>query len=521
VSSFLAPALEYASNGWPVFPLQPREKQPLGALAPHGCKDATTDLAQVIAWWTAAPDANIGVATGGGRWVLDLDDFEARERLEAAGVTIPEGVPASTTGKGAHLWFAGDMGNRTKVVEKVDVRGTGGYVVAPPSIHPNGSTYKWVGGIPPFAGLPAAPTSLTVFLGTGKKPPVAEAAVQGNWVVQLLAGVGEGGRDDACTRLAGYFLGKGVPAEVVEVDLVAWAARCTPPFPADQVSKCVGSVAAREGDTAATRPSSVADLLDAALRMIHSPVRNFRTTGLANLDAVLEGGFEPGTTTLIGGRPGTGKTALKLQIARHVAGTGVGVLFVSLEMGATRLVRRMLSQTSGVPFLSLKNGDLIEPQRVLLQRAAEELRGLPFWIETKVPTVERLAEVLDTYEPGQVGLVLVDYLQKLQAPRVMEGRQRVEHVSNALTQLAVQRNLPLVVSSSLSRPDNAKPGWRPSLSSLRESGQLEHDGDNVILLYREPRGDVLEVDLAKQRDGDTGKTILWFDGSVMTFRESA
>lgn len=515
--SLLEAALQYASNGWPVFPLVPGQKQPLTA---HGCLDGTTDLGQIIAWWTATPDANIGVATGHGRWVLDLDDFAARERLEAAGVTLPDDVPASTTGKGAHLWFAGDVGNRTKLVEKVDVRGAGGYVVAPPSIHPNGATYAWVGD-PPFGRpLPAPPPALLAMVGTKTKAADAPR-VTGDWVSQLLAGVGEGGRDDACTRLAGYFLGKGVPAEAVEAVLMAWASRCTPPFPEADVQKCVASIAAREpGAAPAVRPASLADLVEATLRMIESPVRNFRTTGLKHLDAMLEGGFEPGTTTLVGGRPGTGKTALMLQLARHIAGTGAGVLFVSLEMGSTRLFRRMLSQVSQVPFINLKTGDLIEPQRVLLRQAAAELAALPFWIETKVPTVERLVEILDTYDAGQVGLVMVDYLQKLGAPRTMEGRQRVEHVSNALTQVAVQRNLPLVIASSLSRPDNAKPGWRPTLSSLRESGQLEHDGDNVLLLYREGTpGSPLELDLAKQRDGATSKGMLFFRETTMTFTE--
>ncbi len=516
--TLLDAALEYAVAGFRVFPLLPGGKQPLGALAPHGVKDATTALDKIIAWWTAAPDANIGVATGGGRFVLDLDDSDARDRLEAAGVVLPEGTPVATTGHGAHFWFAGDVGNRTKVVEKVDVRGDGGYVVAPPSIHPEGPTYTWV--VSPF-DRPIGPPPPALLAMVGTKAKVAPAPnAQGDWVTNLLAGVGEGGRDDACTRLAGYFLGKGVPTSVVNLILDRWALACSPPFPPDQVEKCVSSIASREGGEAPTTlPPSVGDLVDETLKLIESPVRNMRATGLRNLDAMLEGGFEPGTTTLIGGRPGTGKTALMLQVGYHVATTGAGVLFVTLEMGGTRLVRRMLSQTSQVPFANLKSGDLIEGQRTLLAGAAASLRAAPFWIENRVATVEHLAAVLDEYQPGQLGLVMIDYLQKMYAPtRTGDTRARVEHVSNALTQLAVQRNLPLVIASSLSRPDNARPGWRPTLSSLRESGQLEHDGDNVLLLFRDDAAPgALEVNLAKQRDGATSNTVLAFQPEILKF----
>jgi hypothetical protein len=522
--TLLEAALQYAAAGFRVFPLHPREKQPLGALAPHGVKDATADIPQVVAWWSKVPDANIGVATGGGRWVLDLDDYDARARLEAAGVLIPEGAPAATTGKGAHIWFAGDVRNRTKLVDKVDVRGDGGYVVAPPSIHPSGATYQWVGE-PPFGRpLPPPPPALLAMVGNTAKVSssgTSAAGASNKWVADLMAGVGEGGRDDACTRLAGYYLGKGLPVEVVLQILASWAESCQPPFPFADVEKCVASIAAREGAAAPSGvPWSVADVVDDALKLIQSPVRNARTTGIAWLDTALDGGFEPGTTTLIGGRPGTGKTALKLQIGRHAAATGTGVLFVTLEMSAPRLVRRMLSQVSQVPFASLKTGDLIAGQRTNLLAAADALRALPFWIETRVRTVEAIDEVLGAYEAGQVGLVMIDYLQKLRAPESrLESRARVEHVSEALTKLAVARNLPLVVASSLSRPDRAASNWRPTLASLRESGQLEFDADNVVLLYRDEGSPALEVNIAKQRDGATSQGLLFFKAETLTFTE--
>ncbi len=515
MSTFLDAALKYRDAGLHPIPCEVGGKRPL--VSWKDWQTAQPSEEQIRHWWTQWPLANIGLVLGRGLFAVDIDSFEGREALERAGVILPADAPTVTTGKGAHVYLRGDTGDRVGLVPGVDIRGVG-YVVAPPSIHPSGRVYQWA---TPFATPPAAPPALVAMLSS--KAALPAAGNTGNWVNEALAGVGEGGRDATCTRLAGYFLGKGVPAETVEVLLQTWAGRCTPPFPPDQVTKCVASIAAREEDVApGSLPPSAADLMDATMKLIMEPVRNVRATGLQGLDTMLEGGLEAGTVTLLGGRPGTGKTALMLQIATAVARAGTGVLFVTLEMGATRLLRRVMSQVSQVKFQNLKNGDLTPGELALLNVAQLQVRALPLWIETRVRTVEALDAVLDEYEPGQVGLVVVDYLQKLGSPRAHdEGRQRVEHVSTMLSKTAVARDLPLLVASSLTRPDRAAKDWRPSLTNLRESGALESDADNVILLYREEGGDVMETHLAKQRDGATAKGLLFFGGETLTFRETA
>jgi replicative DNA helicase len=285
----------------------------------------------------------------------------------------------------------------------------------------------------------------------------------------------------------------------------------------------VASIAKREAyDAPGSLPPSAADLMDATLSLITSPVRNVRSTGLAGLDALLEGGFEPGTFTLIGGTAGTGKTALMLQIATHVTGTGTGVLFVTLEMGATRLLRRVLSQVSQVKFSHLKSGDLVEGEKIALQIAADRVRALPLWIETRVRTVEAVDAVIGEYDPGRIGLIFVDYAQKMSSPHGGDDRRgEVEHVSEMITKLAVSRNIPVVAASALSRPDSTRGNWRPTINNLRESAKLGHDADNVILLYRDQGAIATEVDICKQRDGATGATVLYFRGETLTFAETA
>lgn len=144
-------ALWYASIGVPVFPIQPGGKRPYPGS--HGCKDATTDPAQVTAWWTANPDANIGIATGHGLDVIDIDGppgYLSLADLRERGLIPPVLARAGTPRGGAHLYIAstGD-GNTAGLLPGIDVRGVGGYVVAPPSLGPNGRHYAWTTPLDP------------------------------------------------------------------------------------------------------------------------------------------------------------------------------------------------------------------------------------------------------------------------------------------------------------------------------------------------------------------------------------
>ncbi|TDC52859.1 bifunctional DNA primase/polymerase [Actinomadura sp. KC345] len=135
----------YAASGIAVFPCRPQGKAPLPGT--HGFKDATTDLAQVRAWWTATPEANIGLPTGHGFDVIDIDPPHGPLSvldLRDAGL-VPEVIGKVITPRcGDHLYVrsTGD-GNTSGILPGIDYRGLGGYVVAPPSIGPNGVRYTW------------------------------------------------------------------------------------------------------------------------------------------------------------------------------------------------------------------------------------------------------------------------------------------------------------------------------------------------------------------------------------------
>lgn len=163
MSTLVDSAVEYATKGWRVFPLKEGNKEPHNR---DGFKSALTDVDFISKWWNEHPRDNVGIATDDQElFVLDIDgpDGDATlERLEEEFGRLPETLMAQT-GKGKHFYFrysgpeslgisAGKEGKR--LGKGIDTRGTGGYVVAPPSIHPDGRTYRWVNWGTPLAWLP-------------------------------------------------------------------------------------------------------------------------------------------------------------------------------------------------------------------------------------------------------------------------------------------------------------------------------------------------------------------------------
>ena len=158
-------ALEYTGMGLAVFPLRARNKTPA---TKNGCKDATTDQKQIASWWNRWPDANIGIATGsvsGGLVVIDLDrdeekgrdGYEILQEWQRQHGQLPDTCQSITGRGGYHLLYrdTAEHRNAQALFEGVDIRGEGGYIVAPPSIHPNGHAYEWEQGPDEFEIAPA------------------------------------------------------------------------------------------------------------------------------------------------------------------------------------------------------------------------------------------------------------------------------------------------------------------------------------------------------------------------------
>ena len=245
----IAPAHAYAEFDWPVLPLEPGGKRPHGQLAPHGLHSASTDPATVLACWRRAPTANIGVRTGGGLVVLDVDDdvgADSLAALEREHGELPETVRAKTGGGGAHYYLSAKQRvpcSAGQLAPGLDVRGDGGYVVAPPSIHHSGRTYEW--DVAPGEGSIAP---LPDWLGRLLMPPGPRQAKPVAYWRQLVQGVKEGGRNDATARLFGYLLSRRAMDPHVALELVvAWdSQRNRPPLGRTEVTRTCESIARRE-----------------------------------------------------------------------------------------------------------------------------------------------------------------------------------------------------------------------------------------------------------------------------------
>jgi hypothetical protein len=159
MSLLLDAALAYGRAGHHVFPLAPRSKLPLipARDGGRGLYDGTTSLTGIRSWWATTPSANVGLRTGIIFDVVDLDGPGALDALEAARSGRDRLVgPMVRTAKGFHLLVsATGLGNRAGVLPGVDFRGSGGYVVAPPSVHPSGRRYEWINPEVPLAPAPS------------------------------------------------------------------------------------------------------------------------------------------------------------------------------------------------------------------------------------------------------------------------------------------------------------------------------------------------------------------------------
>lgn len=242
-------ALTLAKKGLAVFPCLPKAKEPA---TPRGCLDASKDPHMIRHWWGQNPDYNVAIATGAasGAFVIDTDSIDAEgelSKLEDTYGRLPATVEALTA-RGRHLYFNMPdepvRNSASKIAPGIDVRGIGGYVLAPPSIHPSGRVYAW--SVDSANAIADAPDWLLTRItkgsnGSGEATPAAE------WRELVTGGVGEGARDCTVAKLSGHLLRRFVDPHVVLELMQTWnAARCRPPLPAGDVERIVNSICGAE-----------------------------------------------------------------------------------------------------------------------------------------------------------------------------------------------------------------------------------------------------------------------------------
>jgi replicative DNA helicase len=247
-------------------------------------------------------------------------------------------------------------------------------------------------------------------------------------------------------------------------------------------------------------------------------------TGFADLDTMTTG-LQKSDLVLVAARPSIGKTSLALNFAEHAAvveGRVVGVF--SLEMSKEQLVLRLLSSVANIDSQRLRTGFLEEMDFARLAPAMNKLAEAPIFIDDtpNISTMELRTKARRLQAESGLDMLIVDYLQLMQPGSQSREANRVQEVSDisrGLKALARELEVPVVALSQLSRQTEMRENREPRLSDLRESGALEQDSDLVLFLWREKEraaddqdrdGEVINLRLAKHRNGPTGETKLWF-----------
>ncbi|MCG0314173.1 MAG: replicative DNA helicase, partial [Calditerricola sp.] len=243
-------------------------------------------------------------------------------------------------------------------------------------------------------------------------------------------------------------------------------------------------------------------------------------SGYPDLDRMTSG-FQPSDLIIVAARPSVGKTAFALNIAQNVGIRGETVAIFSLEMSAQQLVTRMLCAEGNLEAHKLRTGYLEEEDWERLTMAISTLSKAPIFIDdTPGITVTEIRSKLRRLKAERgLSLVVIDYLQLIQGrSRYAENRQQeISEISRSLKGIARELHVPVIALSQLSRAVEQRQDKRPILSDIRESGSIEQDADIVAFLYRDDyydpetdRKNIVEVIIAKQRNGPTGKVELVF-----------
>ena len=252
-------------------------------------------------------------------------------------------------------------------------------------------------------------------------------------------------------------------------------------------------------------------------------------TGYKSLDLVLQG-LQPSSMTIVGARPGTGKTAFALGILIHVgAVVKRPALFFSLEMSRQELAERILASTARIDSSKLRTGDLSDADWNRAHEAFGYLQSAKVFIDDNpaltVMDVRARARRI-RQQNGDLGVVIIDYLQLMSSRGRAENRQvEVSEMSRSLKILARELQCPVIALSQLSRKLEERADKRPMMSDLRESGSLEQDADVVLFLFRpEQYGEVpndkksdAEVIVGKNRNGPTRTAHLTWRGEFARF----
>jgi len=303
---------------------------------------------------------------------------------------------------------------------------------------------------------------------------------------------------------------------------------------AEQLIFSIAGERARSGG-----PEMISNLLARVTKQINELYKNKNTvtglpTGFADLDE-LTSGLQPSDLVILAGRPSMGKTSLAMNIVEYAVmmDEPKPVVVFSLEMSASSLVMRMLASLARINQRNVSTGQLQERDWPRLTSAISMLDGRPLYIDDSAQSVSEMrarARRVAREHGGQLGLVVVDYLQLVENSRRQDNRnEEISEISRSLKGLAQELHCPLMALSQLNRSLEQRTNKRPQMSDLRESGAIEQDADLILFIYRdevynkdnpENKGKA-EIIISKQRNGPIGDIHLTFMDHLTRFESMA
>ena len=243
-------------------------------------------------------------------------------------------------------------------------------------------------------------------------------------------------------------------------------------------------------------------------------------TGITDLDNIICG-LHKEELTIIGARPGVGKTTFALQIAEYIARKGVETAIISLEMSDYQVIQKMIARRTRVNSYKMRLGTLEKNDLEKIGQASVEISQLPIHLITNARTLQHIENITRKLKnKSNLGLLVIDYIQLIKNKGKFNSReQEVADITRTLKLLSLELKIPIIGLCQLSRNATKQ---EPTLADLRESGAIEQDADNVFFLYQEKESEESIVDItlkiAKQRAGEIGKVYLKFNKTMSEFK---
>ncbi len=510
-------ALSYAKKGLAVFPLIPKDKKPL---TENGFKNASTDPAKIEEWWTIHPDANIGLATGqisGGLVAIDMDIDKEKDKDGYHSFTkwcsenfliLPDSWLSITGRGGYHLFYKALFPVKSRIgwLEDVDIRADGGYVVAPPSIHPNGTRYEWEQAPDEYDLVSTDDIDVEFIMNS-----VLVNEKSSNEPLKVPDVIPEGHRDELMFKLACKYQAMGMSdSEMLAALTVANNERCQPPLTEKEIKKKVeqaqkykkGEVVNIEGDAVAQRKS-----YNKTGRKIEESIteEDLNLPTLAEFEELekewlIPGYIPKGCVTLLCSDGGIGKTTIWCDTVASFT-TGRSTIFdkalsVPFQTGNTRSVMYFSKEDSTEEILKKKLREAGADQTKIRCFGLDDERLSKIWYGSLL-----LDKLVEKYQPD---IVVFDTLQAFLPDGVdMAKRKDMRDALNPLNKLGAKFGTSFLMIMHTNKSNNS------GRQRMADSSDIWDIGRSALMAGRTKDNGICYMSHEKSNYGPLQKTILF------------